>query len=93
MGYRADYTLLMDGKELPEPMVKTFNAMFGIDFKEGNIKWYSECEDMKQFSKVFPIPLFTLEALGEDGERWTNYYRDGAVEAAKIVTTISKPTI
>ena len=46
----------------------------------GEQKWYDHDEDMEEISKQFPSCVFRLYCLGEDGEIWLVYYRDGRHE-------------
>jgi len=45
-----------------------------------SIKWYDHEKDMGYLSEEFPGILFSLECLGEDGERWMIYALNGATQ-------------
>ena len=40
--------------------------------------WYTECEDMCEFSKLYPSAVFTVHGIGENPEDiWQNRYKAG----------------
>jgi len=45
-----------------------------------SIKWYDHEKDMGYLSEEFPGILFSLDCLGEDGERWMIYALNGATQ-------------
>jgi len=45
-----------------------------------SIKWYDHEKDMGHLSEEFPDILFSLDCLGEDGERWMIYALNGATQ-------------
>jgi hypothetical protein len=48
------------------------------------MKWYEHEDDMKNFSKLFPKVLFTLEGTGEEaGDMWVKYFQNGKMQVAK----------
>jgi len=49
-----------------------------------SIEWYDRDEDMKGYSTEFPLTVFKLEGLCEDGELWVGYYKDGKMQEADI---------
>ena len=40
-------------------------------------RWHSADSHVCRLSLMWPGTLFTMEQLGEDGSRWTSFYRDG----------------
>jgi hypothetical protein len=48
-----------------------------------SIKWYNHEKDMGHLSEEFPDILFSLNCLGEDGERWMIYALNGATQEVK----------
>jgi hypothetical protein len=48
-----------------------------------SIKWYDHEKDMGDLSEEFPDILFSLNCLGEDGERWMIYALNGATQEVK----------
>ena len=40
--------------------------------------WDRQDRDLCQLSLMWPGTLFTADRIGEDGERWRTFYRDGA---------------
>ena len=43
-------------------------------------RWYEHEETMKKISLKYPDKVFRLECVGEDGERWLEYYQNGESE-------------
>jgi len=50
-------------------------------------KWYFHEEDLLAFSKKHPYALFILSGVGEEGDMWSMYFKDG--ECQKVETQIA----
>lgn len=93
MGYYTEYNLKIEtdqikADQIAERLEEISNEIFyheiGTSDEEGvgrfytaDIKWYSHNEHMKQLSTEFPSGLFILHGIGEDGEQWKEYYKNG----------------
>jgi len=54
------------------------------------VKWYEHEEDMKEFSKKYPMELFTLEGVGEEeGDMWIKWFKNGVMQESKAKIKIS----
>ncbi len=97
MGYYTQYQL-----SVSEPMVlspaeiikqlreenEAARMAIGEDGKTiQSVKWYSNEDDLRAFSTLHPDRLFTLHCVGEDGEEWKVYFKNGKSHKAKQVRT------
>ena len=65
----------------------------GFEYSEsdGAGKWYNEKQDITKLSKQFSNILFVSWSLGEDGDRWAIFARDGFVEQVNPSIIIPHP--
>jgi hypothetical protein len=90
MSYRTRYSLTWDDA-LPEPIVAQIMANWrelrqevrtAIDLdgsSEERTCWYEHEADLKILSLAGHGTLFTLDCVGEDGQRWRVVAKDGRV--------------
>lgn len=100
MGYYTNFTLRWEDT-LPEPTIavivkkwreQTEGAQVAIDedgSSEESAKWYDHEADVRRLSRMAEGTLFTLDCLGEDGERWRVVAKDGV--SFRIVPKLSWP--
>lgn len=62
---------------------------FSLDSSD-EFKWYDANDDLKEFSKKFPETVFQLDAVGEDGERWRVYFKNGKCQEAPAIITFDE---
>ena len=92
MGYSTYFTLDYDD-ELRCPTCGTCGVVthedqiieqIGYNPFEGECKWYSHEQDMKEYSENAPDVLFTLNGEGEEsGDVWVQYFKAGKCQTEK----------
>lgn len=64
-------------RELEYENLDEYDDRDDFEFSTAEAKWYDSDDDMKQLSKCFPKLLFKLHSVGEDGDTWDHYYKNG----------------
>ena len=99
MGYNTYYQLEVEGPlnqicpicghEGEYNHERLIEQRFDILFSEEN-KWYDWAEDMKEYSKLFPNILFTLNGEGEEsGDFWAAYIKNGKMQEERAEIQIA----
>lgn len=100
MGYNTKYILEVRHTEapkiLPSPVLEDVLSQLRTEFSEANYalteigdcselaKWYEHEEDLRKFSKRFPLYLFVLSGQGEiSADVWKKYFVNGKVQITK----------
>lgn len=99
MGYYVRYSLEIKPmtKERIEDVSNSLSDLFGYVFdndpwlNEETLyygpydlqKWAEHTEDMTEISVKHPDLTFKLECVGEDGEMWLEYFRNGKTECCQ----------
>ncbi len=90
MGYYTHHKLEVHHYGGLEDHQGAIQAVSGYDdlWEERN-KWYSHEEDMREYSKKFPLTLFALEGEGEEqGDVWCKYFQNGKMQECRRKFTI-----
>ena len=87
MGYYTDYTINSDDGLMEELHLDNIRELSGYEwFTE--VKWYDNERDMKTYSKLHPIVLFSVEYDGEEqGDVGIKYFKNGKMQNCKAITT------
>ena len=74
--------------DLSERILQEIVKMLDYDPFNESCKWYEHEADMREFSKRYPVVLFTLAGEGEEaGDLWKKYFKNGKMQIAKAVIT------
>lgn len=94
MGYYTQYTLKVtpfDENLIPTLRSVNKEANFAIDDNgetAEECKWYDHKNDLKRFSKNYPMTLFELSGIGEEnGDMWKMYVKGGKSVTLTAVLT------
>jgi hypothetical protein len=77
MGYYTQHSVQADDRLTHISSIeKKYDFMQGV-----KTKWYHRQEDMRAYSKWYPMTLFKVTGDGEDhGDFWVEYYKDGKMQ-------------
>tara|TARA_R110002020_G_scaffold49068_1_gene140010 strand:+ start:355 stop:663 length:309 start_codon:yes stop_codon:yes gene_type:complete len=92
MGYYTDYTVEVENGDpfdrvLDAIKEKSFYSSWVGNALEGE-KWYSQSDDVKAVSEVYPDKLIVVSGEGEEsGDIWREYFLNGKSQYVKAKLT------